>query len=235
MLTWLFRAINGRTQAGPRDIPGPAPRFPFGTTTDFFGPWPWEVCAEYGRRYGGVTLVWLFNQPAVVLNDPELIGAVLDTQAKDFYKDAPVRALKPVITPESLFITNFERGWEAARRDHPCSTVPYEEWLGRQVQPLRSTVSEIVKAWTARGEPVDLYWEMQRLMFDVFARAFWGRTFPPDRFDWFRTLARTGTRRMALPKAVLPPVSPFFYLARRNWYRSFAGVVAEARTNPDPA
>ena len=118
MLTWLFRAINSRTQAHLKDIPGPGPRFPFGTATDFFGPWPWEVCAEYGRRHGGIALVWLFNKPAVVLNDPELIGAVLDTQAQDFYKDAPVRALRPVITSESLFITNFGRGWESARREH---------------------------------------------------------------------------------------------------------------------
>jgi cytochrome P450 len=237
MRAWLFRVFNGRTQARLRDVPGPTPWFPFGNATDFLGPWPWEVCAEYGRRYGGIALVWMFNKPAIVLNDPELIGAVLDTQAADFYKDVPVAALKPVITRDSLFITNFGRGWEEARRDNPFSTVPYDEWLGRQVEPLRAVVAETVKGWTARpaDEPVDLYWDMQRLMFDAFARAFWGRTFPPNRFDWFRTLARTGTRRMALPKPVLPPLSPFFYSARENWYGTFTRVVAEARKKPDPS
>jgi cytochrome P450 len=237
MLAWLFRVINGRTQTRLGAVPGPMPLFPLGTAADFLGPWPWEVCADYARRYGGITLVWMLNKPAVVLNDPDLIGEVLDTRAEDFYKDAPVAALKPVITPDSLFITNLGRGWEEARRDNPFSTVPYDEWLTRQVDPLRSVVSEVLKTWVTRSaeRAIDLYWDTQRLMFDAFARAFWGRTFPPDRFDWFRTLARTGTRRMALPYPVLPPLSPFFYAARANWYESFEKFVAEARKNPDPA
>jgi cytochrome P450 len=71
-------------------------------------------------------------------------------------------------------------------------------------------------------------------MFDVFSQAFWGRTFPPDHFDWFQTLARTGNRRMSLPKIILPPLSPWFYPARRNWYRSFEKLVAEVRAQPNP-
>jgi cytochrome P450 len=235
MLAALFRALNGRARARLAAIPGPTPRFPLGTAGDFLGPWPWEVCAEYGRRYGGITLIWMFNRPAVVLNDPELIGQVLDTRAADFYKDAPVLALKPVITPESLFITNFGRGWEEARRDNPFSALPYDEWLTRQVEPLRAVVADAVKRWAATGTPVDLYWDTQRLMFDAFSRAFWGRTFPANRFDWFRTMAATGTRRMALPKPVLPPLSPFFYPARRNWYESFGKLVAEVRKRPEPS
>ena len=234
MLTRLFDAINARTRARLKDVPGPTPGFPLGTAGAFLGPWPWEVCAGYGRRYGGVTLIWLLNSPAVVLNDPDLIGEVLDTRAGDFYKAAPVAALQPVITPGSLFVTNFGRGWEQARGENPFSTVSYDEWLTRQVEPLRTLVAETVRTWTRRPT-VDLYWDMQRLMFDLFARAFWGRTFPADRFDWFRTLAATGTRRMALPKPVLPPLSPFFYRARRRWYRTFEAVVAEVRKKPDPA
>ena len=235
MLAWLFSKINGRKQASLKGISGPTPRFPLGTAGAFLGPWPWELCADYGRQYGGITLIWLLNRPVVVLNDPELIGEVLDTRAADFYKDAPVRALKPVITPGSLFISNFGRGWEEARRENPFSTVAYDEWLTRQVEPLRAVITETaLSAWTARsaGEPIDLYWDMQRLMFDAFAQAFWGRTFPPDRFDWFRTLARTGNRRMALPKPILPPLSLFFYFPRRKWYESFERIVAEVRKNP---
>src|SRR5581483_592942 len=77
----IFRALNRRTRARLAAVPGPTPWFPLGTLGDFLGPWPWERCAEYGRRYGGVALVWLFNRPAVVLDDPDLIGQVLDTRA----------------------------------------------------------------------------------------------------------------------------------------------------------
>ncbi|MBP3955177.1 cytochrome P450 [Gemmata sp. G18] len=235
MLARLHRTINDHKHARLKHIPGPTPRFPFGTAPAFFGRWPWELCAEYGHRYGGITLVWLFNKPAVVLNDPHLIGEVLDTRAAEFYKGAPVDALKPVITRPSLFITNFGRGWEEARRDNPLSTIPLDEWLSRQVEPLRAVVAETVGRWAGRShEPVDLYWDVQRLVFDVFARAFWGRVFPPNRFHWFRTLARTGTGRMALPKQVFP-LHPFFHSARENWYGTFTRAVAEARANPDPA
>jgi cytochrome P450 len=236
MLSRLFGVFNGRTQARLRAIPGPTPLFPFGTALAFLGRRPWEVCADYARRYGGTTLVWMFNKPALILNDPDLIGQVLDTHASDFYKDPPVRALAPVITPGSLFISNFGRGWEEGRRDNPFSTVPQADWLTHQVEPLRDVVSAILRAWCTQvaDQPIDLYWGMQRLMFDAFAQAFWGRTFPADRFYRFRTLARTGNRRMALPKHILPPLDPAFYGARRAWYGEFEKLVSDARKNPDP-
>jgi cytochrome P450 len=232
----IFRWINRKTIDRLAGFPGPAPGFPTGNLMHFFGNRPWEVCAEIGREFGGASLVWFFNRPALVLNDPELIGQVLDTRSRDFYKKLPVRALKPVITSGSLFITNTGSGWDEARRDNPLSTIPYEEWLNRQIAPLRAILSSGVKSWIAKSTNtlIDLYWDMQRLMFDAFSQAFWGRTFPPDRFDWFQTLARTGNRRMNLPKPVLPPLSPWFYPAQRQWYRSFEILVAEARAKPNP-
>jgi cytochrome P450 len=236
MLASLFNALNRQARARFAGVPGPVPRFPLGNLGEFLRPWPWERCADYARRYGGLTLIWLFNRPALVLNDPDLIGQVLDTRASDFYKDSPVAALAPVITPGSLFITNFGRGWEAGRRDNPFGPPGYGDWLARQVEPLRAVVRTRVLEWIGRppSNPVDLYWDMQRLMFDVFAQAFWGQTFPPNRFTWFRTLAATGTRRMALPRQILPPLSPFFYEAKRNWYETFGQLVAEARKRPNP-
>ena len=44
---------------------------------------------RYAREYGGLTLIWILGRPALVLNDPELIGEVLDTRAADFYKKSP--------------------------------------------------------------------------------------------------------------------------------------------------
>ena len=70
-------------------IPGPTPRFPGGTIADFMGKWTWEACADYGRKFGGMSVAWFMGTPAVVLNDPTLIGQVLDTDAASYYKDAP--------------------------------------------------------------------------------------------------------------------------------------------------
>ena len=62
-------------------IPGPKPKFPFGTALDFArGGQPWEVCARYAEQYGPVTLIWLMGQPAhgratvgtrLLLGDPD--------------------------------------------------------------------------------------------------------------------------------------------------------------------
>jgi len=103
---------------------------------------------------------------------------------------------------------------------------------------VREVVAGVVRGWIGRsaGGPIDVYRETQRLMFDAFSRAFWGRTFPPDRFDWFQALARTGSRRINTPLPVLPPpLSPEFYADRREWYATFESLVRDARKNPDPA
>src|SRR5580704_437872 len=109
MLQWLFRAANSSTLSKFQGVPGPVPSFPLGTALDFLGSrWPWEVCADYARQYGGLSLAWFLGKPTLVLNDPELIEEVLVTNWKDYYKNDPVAALKPVITEKSLFISNVK-------------------------------------------------------------------------------------------------------------------------------
>ncbi|HSG69669.1 MAG TPA: cytochrome P450, partial [Planctomycetaceae bacterium] len=102
----LFSLIFKRRVQAMQGIPGPKPRFPVGNVLEFLGgDWPWEVCARLGKDYGGISLLWLFNKPAIVLNDPDLIEEVLCSKMEDYYKDLPCTALRPVITSKSLFIT----------------------------------------------------------------------------------------------------------------------------------
>ena len=147
----LFRWLNATAIQRLAGFPGPAPSFPGGNLWRFLGRRPWEVCADLGQEFGGVCLVWFFNRPAVVLSDPDLIQEVLETRPWDFYKNQPVAALRPVITPGSLFITNAGRGWDEARRENPFSTTSYEEWLTRQIVPLRAMLSARVKEWVAKS------------------------------------------------------------------------------------
>ena len=112
MASSLFPFLFSRKVDEFAGIPGPKPKFPLGTALDFVrGGQPWEVCARYADQYGPVTLIWLMGQPALVLNDPDLIGQVLDTDSQNFYKDQPCKALEPVITAGSLFISNHGHGW----------------------------------------------------------------------------------------------------------------------------
>jgi cytochrome P450 len=237
VLARVFRWLHASQMKALGGIPGPAPTFPFGTALDFRGRQPWEVCADYGKAYGGVTLVWMFGKPALVLNDPELIGQVLETRDDQFYKNSPANALRPVITDACPFICNGE-DWAFKRANHPLQLDNLDAWLASQVPPLRQAlihgIDQLTKA-SASG-PIDLLENIQRLSFDVFAVAVWGRTLGDDAYRWFLTLGRMGDRRIKLDLVVplLPPLNPCFWLHRRYWYNLFDQLVADAKQNPNP-
>ena len=90
------------------------------------------ILRRYAREYGGVTRIWLGGRPALVLNDPKLIGEVLDSRADDFYKDSPRTALLPVITDNGLFIANGA-DWSAKREAHPFRMDGLREWLAAKL------------------------------------------------------------------------------------------------------
>lgn len=215
------------------EIPGPTPHFPLGNMLQFAGgKKPWEVCSDLGEQYGGVCCVWFLGTPALVLNDPEWIGEVLENKWREFYKDAPCAALAPVITSKSLFISN-PPNWSKAREENPLAVIPFAEWFPPQLDAIRQSIRRSLQAWIESGDLIDLYTEMQRLSFRAFAQAFWGNELDDSFFDWFQTLARTGNRRMERPVQFAPPLSPFFYSARRQWYGRFEAIVAEARNRRD--
>ncbi len=226
---WKVKAFEG--------IPGPSPRFPFGSASDFLGrPQPWEVCAEYGRRYGGMVLVWVFGKPFVVLNDPALIGEVLDAKNGSYYKDAPVAALLPVITRFCLFISNGA-DWARRRALHPFSAPWFGEWLGAQAPAFRAALEAKVEhsiAACAAG-PIDLLPAIQRLSFDVFARVVFGEELTGDDYERFLHLGRVGHRRMRYPFPFLAlPYGPHFYRDRRLWYDKFSRLIEAAARGPAP-
>src|SRR5436309_11079506 len=115
ILAGLFRLVFRRRVQALDGIPGPPPLFPFGNALDFLGRrWPWEVCADYGRQYGGLTLIWLGGRPGLVLNDPALIGDVLSRDTEDVYKAGIPAALRPIVTAVDPFVANG-KDWEVKR------------------------------------------------------------------------------------------------------------------------
>lgn len=235
----LFKLLHGHKARAFEGIPGPEPSFPMGNAGAFLdGRLPWEVCCDFAHEFGGVTLIWMAGQPALVLNDPALIGEVLESSWTNFYKDAPCKALAPVITRGSLFISNYGKGWSKGHAENPFTTLDQDQWLAQQVAPLRKVIKNDVEKFIERSasSTIDLYRDMQKLSFHAFSQAFWGRIFGDEVFEWFQTLARTGDRRMQCripPLLNLPPLRPGFYSARSKWYIMFERIVKEARRNPD--
>lgn len=236
----LFNLLHGRKARPFKGIPGPAPSFPMGNADEFLDNkrHPWEVCSDFAHEFGGLTLVWMAGQPALILNDPDLIGEVLESNWTSYYKDAPCKALAPVITRGSLFITNYGKGWSKAREENPFSTLNQQQFLSQQIEPLQTVIKKDVEQFVDRSKTseIDLYRDTQKLSFHAFSQVFWGQTFGDQVFDWFQNLARTGDWRMQCkvpPLLNLPPLRPSFYSARSKWYLMFERLVKEARKKPD--
>jgi cytochrome P450 len=233
----LFRVAFRRRVRQFAGIPGPPPRFPFGTLLDFVGRQPWDVLAGYGKTYGGMSVAWAFGVPLVVLNDAELIGDVLDRRHADYYKDVPGAALAPVILPQCLFISNGP-SWARRRAAHPMNLPDLDSWLDAQVPVLRAELEAGIDRLVARSAtgPFDLLDAILRLSFRAFARVTWGDPFGDDDYDRFMYLGGVGDGRMKNPlRAMLPPFSPRFWSEQRAWYAKFSQLIAAAARSPDPA
>jgi cytochrome P450 len=203
-------------------IPGPEPSLPLGNAGALVTQWPWEACADWGRTYGGLCLIWLAGTPAVVLNDPDLIGRVLDTEWTNYYKRDPHDAVAPVIRPEDLFIANGEP-WREKRTSSPLNRDYTAAWLSSQIPNLRAFAAATVDSWIGQDIP-DLIEPLRRLAYDLIALAVWGEPLGDASFHDFMTMARTGNTRMQEPPFLqqIPPLNPLFYTARDRWYSAFA-------------
>lgn len=229
ILAGIFRMLHRSSLKSLAEIPGPVPTFPFGNALDFVGKLPWEVCAGYARTYGPLTLIWLGGKPVLVLNDPVLIGQVLEGRREEFYKDVPGSALLPILGLDCPFLAN-DPEWTRKRANHPFSMSDLPAWLRAQAAPLSAALTAgLRRLATSTSAPIDLLEAMQRLSFDAFSVAVWGKVLSDEIYRLFITLARIGDRRIKTPLPRLPPpLSPRFWLARGRWRRQFAALIQEA-------
>jgi cytochrome P450 len=209
-------------------IPGPTPTFPFGTLGDFWGAKPWDVCAGYEKKYGGVTLIWVGEEPALVLNDPALIREVLITNRTDYYKDNPVKAFKPVLK-KTVFDENGQE-WVRMRANHPLSMEGLEAWLPSQAPAVKKVVEDHLERLGKSQQPVDLLGVMERMCYDVYNACVIGRQLSDRLYRDFYITSNMATRRMVLPKWLLiPPINPRFWIARHRHFAAFEEVIKETK------
>src|SRR5262245_5323236 len=226
-LVSLFRTFFGSQIKQFESIPGPAPIFPFGTLLNFQGRNPWDVCAEYEKTYGGVTLIWEFGKPIIVLSEPELIRQVLITNAQDYWKDDPAEAFRPV-----LRVTEFDENgeeWRRLRQGEPFCMDGFDAWLPTQVAAVRNVVDAHLKRLTTTGS-VNLLPALERMVYDVYNACCVGRQLSDNDYEAFYTTSNMATRRMQLPKWLLfHPIRPGFWSAMKQHFGVFEKIVAEAK------
>ncbi|QRO02030.1 cytochrome P450 [Archangium violaceum] len=231
---FLFNLFFGTKRQAFASLPGPQPGI-LGTAGDFLGPQqPWNVCARYGREYGGVTLIWMGSTPGLVLNDPTLIEQVLDSRRMEFEKGSVQQVLGPLRTEHSLFIALQNGDWAALRRRDPLAQPWTPDWLATQVAPMQQAVARFVDAHLG-GAVVDLAPVLRRLTFDVFGIALFGET-PPDSFyEDFMWLSHVGDGRF---KAKIPlkfvPLPKGFETVRNRFFKYCTDRVDAARRSPKP-
>src|SRR5215469_3434329 len=229
----LFRIRFGSRMKQFEGIPGPVPRYPFGTLRDFAGRKPWKVFAEYGKTYGGMTLVWFGGKPTLVLNDPNLIREVLITKSGDYYKDYPIKALKPVLK-NTLFNLNPPELTELRKPFcHPLLIEGYEQWLRSRFPIVKRVVEKHLTLMSADTD-VLLIDRMQRIFFDIFNTITCGPDFVDGGFENFYAISVMATTRMSTPQSLLiPPIKPSFHRAMQLHYGAYEKAVQMAQQKPD--
>ena len=232
----LFRLRYGSVMKKFEGIPGPTPIFPIGNMSEFAKRNPWEVFVDYEKQYGGMTLCWLGGEPTLVLNDPNLISEVLITKADDYYKDYPIKALRPVLR-NTVFNLNSPE-WDKLRKphSHPCLIEGLDSWLESQFPVVKSVVDRHLSRMLETAGEIEILDKIQRLFFDAFNSIVCGPQFQAGGYENYYKMTVVATRRMATPQALLiPPLDPAFHSAMSAHYGSYTKVVKEARQNPDPA
>jgi cytochrome P450 len=227
----LFRARFGARMKPFEGIPGPTPRYPFGTARDFLGGNAWDVCAGYERKYGGLTLIWEGGTPVLVLNDAELIREVLITKPEDYWKDAPGPAFRPVLK-KTEFNENFEE-WRQLAANDPLNMEGYGRWLSTQVPVVRKVVDEHLGRLTASAESVNLLPPVERMVYQSLNVCMVNRELSEDTYKAFYRTSDMATKRMQLAMLVrlIPPIDPRFYIARSKHFGAFEQIIKEARTD----
>lgn len=231
----LFTLFFGSRRKAMEGLPGPQPGVLLGTLGDFIGPKPWDVCARYGREYGGVTLIWMGpTSPGVVLNDPQLIEEVLVTRRTEFEKGSIIEQVGPTVL-DSVFIARQREDWAQKRKIDPFEQPWTEDWMASQVAPMQVALAQGVEA-LSREPSIDLTPTLRRLTFDTFAVATVGEKLPDSVFEDFMLMAKGADARIQakLPlKFVSPPKG--FEAARERFYGQFEERIRAARKAPNPS
>jgi cytochrome P450 len=223
-----FQVRYGSRMKPFEGIPGPTPSFPLGTMTDFTAGKPWDVCAGYEKKYGGVTLIWEFGKPVIVVNDAELIRDVLITNEKDYWKDDPTEAFRPVLQTTE-FNENGEE-WQRLRAAEPLNVEGFNHWLPSQLPGINKVIDEHINRLTALPDPVSLLPLIERMVYGTYNACLIGKQLSEEFYSAFYTTSNMATKRMLMPKWMLfRPINPAFYAARTKHFGMYEQLVREAR------
>lgn len=226
---WVFEQTYGDALESVRGIPGPTPLFPLGNLGDFLGEKPWEVIARYVRAHGGELVCWWWRgEPVVTPATPAAAHAVLVSQELDFYKDAPLRALTPLLTDVEAFLANPPL-WEEVSARSLFALPGMRAWLDAQVPRFAARARQRFAALVG-AHPEDALNLLRRMTFDAFTEMAVGETFDDGAYDDMLTMARGGDDRLKALGDIAEDIDDSAFVRARSalWAR-FSRCVESAR------
>jgi len=149
------------------------PRWIFGNVLEMMGD-PLETFLKYRQTYGGVFKYWYYSDPVVVVSDPALVKAVLNTQSDAFDKERD-----PVIIDvigNGLLLTNGSF-WRRQRKI--MSPTFGSTYIKRMVPCFVEVTSALVDTWEALpdGAVINMHQYMTKLTLEVIGKAGFGYEF----------------------------------------------------------
>lgn len=226
---WVFAQTHASAMARVEAIPGPTPLFPLGNLGDFLGKKPWEVLAGYVRGADSEVLCWWWGgEPVVTPATPEAAEAVLVSQEGDFYKDAPRRALAPLLTDVEPFLANPPE-WERVRARSLFALPGMRAWLDGQVPRFARRAR--VRFDALRGaDAEDALNLLRRMTFDAFTEMAVGEVFDDGAYDDMFVMARVCDARMTALGDIDERIHDDAFARARDALRGrVSGCIARAR------
>ena len=223
----IYESVLFRNYPELRGIPGPAPSFPLGSLSEFASRSAWDVSTDLYRSYGPYVLLWLANQPLVLVHDPATIHEILDSKKEAFYKDEPTGAMAPGAGSHNPFIAN-DTTWARAKSASFFEDQRFPTWMKDQFassqEYLRGKITHALPLITSHFED----W-LYRVVFDFNAQMIFGRELSSQDFDRYNHQMDVLDFRM---KSNLPLLPPTFKKARREWLASLEKIVRENANDP---
>jgi cytochrome P450 len=209
------------------DVPGPHAGI-LGNLTDIAGHQVHEVLAGWAAEYGDLVAFRVLDTPWLLINDPAMVGEVLETRHDAFFKHAPVKELRPIVR-QSVFIANGEE-WASKRPRHPFSSSWMEGWMRDILPVVRDLIVGRLAGWNGRVEIVEA---LRRLAFDCFSIGVLGEILDDAIYDAHNALYDDASTRLTTGGIFEPfSLDPLAPLDRHAWWDFIASRVSAPR---DPA
>ncbi|MDP2317649.1 MAG: cytochrome P450 [Pseudomonadota bacterium] len=191
-----------------------------------------EVLADWAERYGDRVVFTVLGRTRLFLNEPALVGQVLDTDADRYYKHSPVEEMRPHVR-QSVFIANGAE-WKPKRHAHPFESPWMEPWFQAVLPEVQRMMRE--RLLPLAGPELDLTSITRRLSFDVFCWAVFGKCLDDRLYRAFKSLYDDAALRMQLGIVASPvTLDPFAASQREAWWEAVTALVEDRANAPEPS